>query len=140
MTSPLLHGSCVAIAGQGVLLLGASGSGKSDLALRLIDRGAVLVGDDYLHVECSDKAVLVRPAPRLAGQIEVRNLGICTIAHQDVATIALVVRLDGTPERLPAEETEIVQGIVLPRLTLNAYEASAPIKVEWALQQKRIPV
>ncbi|MEY3906493.1 MAG: hypothetical protein RIR59_1316, partial [Pseudomonadota bacterium] len=49
MTQPLLHGTCIAIKDQGVLILGASGAGKSDLALRLIDRGAALVGDDYLE-------------------------------------------------------------------------------------------
>lgn len=140
MSANLIHGSCVAIGQEGVLLLGASGSGKSDLALRLMDRGALLVGDDYLAAEIRNSALWVQPAPRLAGLIEVRNLGLCTTQHLTEARIALVVRLDDTPQRLPLDETEIVQGIGLPRLILNAYEASAPIKVEWALQQRRSSV
>ncbi len=140
MTANLLHGSCVAIGQDGVLLLGASGSGKSDLALRLMNRGALLVGDDYLVPDVRDSALWVRPAPRLAGMIEVRNLGLCTAQYLAEARIALVVRLDGTPQRLPVDEIEIVQGIGLPRLILNAYEASAPIKVDWALQHRRSSV
>ncbi len=140
MSDSLIHGSCVAIGQQGVLLLGASGSGKSDLALRLMDRGALLVGDDYLVTDVRDTGLWVKPAQRLAGMIEVRNVGLCTTQHINEARIALVVRLDAPPQRLPEDETEFVQGIGLPRLILNAYEASAPIKVEWALQHQRSSV
>jgi serine kinase of HPr protein (carbohydrate metabolism regulator) len=105
-----------------------------------MDRGALLVGDDYLVPDVRDSALWVRPAPRLAGMIEVRNLGLCTAQYLAEARIALVVRLDGTPQRLPVDEIEIVQGIGLPRLILNAYEASAPIKVDWALQHRRSSV
>jgi len=77
--------------------------------------------------EIRNSALWVQPAPRLAGLIEVRNLGLCTTQHLNEARIALVVRLDDTPQRLPLDETENVQGIGLPRLILNAYEASAPI-------------
>ena len=140
MSDSLIHGSCVSIGQQGVLLLGVSGSGKSDLALRLMDRGALLVGDDYLVPDVRDTGLWVKPAPRLAGMIEVRNVGLCTTQHINEARIALVVRLDAPPQRLPEDETEFVQGIGLPRLILNAYEASAPIKVEWALQHQRSSV
>lgn len=138
MTAQFIHGTCVVHFGQAVLLVGASGSGKSDLALRLIDRGAKLVGDDYLEADVRADALWVRPAPRLAGLIEVRNVGICAVDHLDEARVDLLVRLDTPPERLPQEQAESIFGVSLPRLCLNAYEASAPIKVEFALNQKRM--
>ena len=138
MTAPLIHGTCVIVHGHGVLIVGASGSGKSDLALRLLDRGAELVGDDYLEAHVKDAALYLRPAPKLAGKLEVRHLGICDMPYRPEARIALVIRLDGTPQRLPDAAYETLLGIDLPRLCLNANEASAPIKVELALNQARI--
>lgn len=138
MTNALLHGTCILHRGQGILLLGASGSGKSDLAVRLLDRGANLVGDDYLEAEVRQGALWVRPAPTLAGLIEVRHIGICRVDHQPEACIDLIVRLDAEPARLPDAESENLLGLVLPRISLNAYEASAPLKLEFALNQKRM--
>lgn len=137
MRAPLIHGTCVALQEKGVLLLGASGSGKSDLALRLIDRGAVLVGDDYLEADVRATELWVRPVPRLAGMIEVRNVGILQFPFLAEVPIRLIVSLDHTPQRLPEHETETLHGIVLPRLNLKGYEASAPLKVELGLRHER---
>lgn len=133
--SLLQHGSCVAVDGKGVLLLGASGSGKSDLALRLMDRGARLVADDYIALRVEKGALIAQAPAKLKDMIEVRGVGLCRAAALDEATLHLIVHLDQPVERLPYAATETLLGIPLPVMHLCATEASAPIKVEWALAQ-----
>jgi len=137
MTAPvrLLHATCVCINGKGVLIMGPSGFGKSDLALRLIDRGAVLVGDDYVEVHAVNGRLTADVPERIKGKLEVRGIGLCSFPFQDSATINLIVRLGETVERFPQQLIEEVEGISIPQLRLNAYEASAPNKVELALAQ-----
>lgn len=136
MTSaPPVHATCVACEGQGVLLIGPSGSGKSDLALRLIDRGARLVGDDYVHLYAQDGQVWAKADDRLRDKIEVRGVGICHIPALESAPLALVVRLGEPPERLPSPQTETLAGLRVPLMQLIAYEMSTPIKIELALEQ-----
>lgn len=120
-----LHASCIARDRAGVLLLGCPGSGKSDLALRLIGRGFVLVGDD--QVIFSDG--FIRPAPALAGLLEVRGLGIMRLPFLPEARLSLVVRL-AEPERLPHPERHETGA---PVITLDAFAASAPDTVALAL-------
>ena len=134
MTS-VLHASCVAIDGRGVLLTGASGSGKSDLALRLIDRGATLVGDDGVVVEARDGRLHARPGPNIEGQMEVRGLGILAFPALREAPLALVVTLDQPVQRMPDEylPVRVIEGLTLPMIALDPFEASAPVKVEKAL-------
>ena len=120
-----LHGSCVARDGAGVLLLGSPGSGKSDLALRLIGRGFILVGDDQLIVS----AGIIRSAPALAGLLEVRGLGILRLPFQPQARLTLVVRL-AEPERLPSPERHETGA---PVIAINPFAASAPDIVALAL-------
>ena len=74
-----VHGTCIAIDGDGVLLRGPSGSGKSDLALRLIDSGAMLVGDDQLQLSRMGDQLIVRPPDLLSGQLEIRGIGIVPV-------------------------------------------------------------
>ena len=111
-----IHASCILLgqagagfkapAEAGILLLGASGSGKSDLALRLIAAGAELVADDRTELEIEDGALVAGPPHALAGLMEVRNLGIVALPPRPKARIALVVDLgpDGPPVRLPEPE------------------------------------
>jgi serine kinase of HPr protein (carbohydrate metabolism regulator) len=133
VTAPV-HATCVAIGGRGVLILGESGAGKSDLAMRLIDRGARLVSDDYTRLE-NDAGALVASAPgTIAGKMEVRGLGIVTMPYQDRATIALAVRL-GVEERMPDAATLTLAGVAVPQVTIDPRAPSAPIKVEWAMEQ-----
>jgi ABC-type glutathione transport system ATPase component len=115
-SSEMLHASTVAIDGQAVLITGVSGSGKSDLALRLIDRGAS------------------SPA-RIKGKLEVRGIGVIDCAAFDSAPAALIVRIDEVPLRMPEDSIQIIAGISLPTIALAPFEASAPIKVELALRQ-----
>jgi HPr kinase/phosphorylase len=121
-----LHGSCAARGEAGVLLIGAPGSGKSDLVLRLIDRGFVLVADDQLDIEGGAAS-----APEaLAGLIEVRGLGILRVPYLARARLALVVSLQ-RPERLPMPAR--YNNLDLPMISLDAWAASAPLLVELAL-------
>jgi len=130
----VLHASCVAIGGRGVLLTGGSGVGKSDLALRLIDRGATLVGDDGVAVAARAGRLHARPGPNIEGQIEVRGLGILTLPWKE-APLALAVALDQPVPRMPEEllPVQLIEGLALPLIALDPFESSAPVKVEKAL-------
>jgi len=130
----VLHASCVAIGGRGVLLTGGSGAGKSDLALRLIDRGAILVGDDGVVVAARDGRLHARPGSNIEGQIEVRGLGILAFPWKE-APIALAVALDQPVPRMPEEllPVQLIEGLTLPLIALDPFESSAPVKVEKAL-------
>lgn len=131
-----IHATCVAVRGRGVLIAGPSGAGKSDLALRLIDRGAVLVADDHTQLDRVGDELIASVAPTIAGMIEVRGLGIVAMPHRDAVAVALLVALDGVVERLPERPTERrIAGIAVPMLPLAGFEASAPIKVELALER-----
>ena len=99
----LLHATCVAIDGRGVLLMGKPGSGKSDLALRLIDRGALLVADDSTLVEPANGRLRATCPATIAGKLEVRGIGIVTLPSRGAAEIALCVALDEPPERMPPD-------------------------------------
>ncbi|HEX7874252.1 MAG TPA: HPr kinase/phosphatase C-terminal domain-containing protein [Sphingobium sp.] len=131
-----LHATSVAIDGQVVLLMGASGFGKSDLALRLIDRGASLVSDDYTLLAPCEGQLRASPPPTIAGKMEVRHIGIVAMPHVHNLPVALAIRLDDKPERMPDPTLRIIlQGIAVPLIRLDAREASAPIKVELALRR-----
>ena len=133
----ILHATAVATAtGQGwraVLLRGPSGSGKSDLALRLMERGWRLVGDDYVEAWASGAGLFAAPASRLAGVVEARGVGLTGAANLTVARVGLVVDCEAPPDRLPELTSEAIDGVVLPRLSLSALEASAPQKIMAAL-------
>jgi serine kinase of HPr protein (carbohydrate metabolism regulator) len=136
LSSETLHASCVAIAGRAVLIEGPSGAGKSDLALRLIDRGAVLVSDDYTLTQRIDKALLASAPTTIAGIMEVRGLGIQQMAHVDRVPVALMVVVGEPVERMPEPgRGRKIAGIDIPLVVLAALEASAPIKVEMALAE-----
>jgi serine kinase of HPr protein (carbohydrate metabolism regulator) len=119
-----------------VLLTGPSGAGKSDLALRLIDRGATLISDDQTEVTVVDGHLLASAPATIMGQIEVRGLGIVAVAQVSETPVALIVTLGGPVERMPPDRTaHIIAGISLPLVALDAFEGSAPIKVELALRR-----
>lgn len=134
-----VHASCVAVDGCGVLLLGPPGSGKSDLALRLIDGGAVLVADDRVDIRAVEDRLEAAPPETLAGRMEVRGLGILAVAWQPRATLGLAVELlaDGRPRRLPEPAERRFAGIALPLVRLAPFEASAAAKVRLAVRAAR---
>ncbi len=134
LSSDVVHASCVAIRGKAVLLAGRSGSGKSDLALRLIDRGATLVSDDYTELRRRDGQLFATPPLRIAGQIEVRGVGIIEMSHDAEAKVALLIDIDGEIERMPTPATRRLAGCDVPLAALAPLEPSAPIKVELLLK------
>lgn len=136
----LIHASCVAIGGRAVLLGGASGAGKSDLALRLIDRGASLVSDDYTELRRRDGRLLARAPVTIAGKIEVRGLGILDLPPVADVPVCLYADLDASPERLPEATTMWLAGEEIPRVALAALEGSAALKLEQALVRFGLPL
>jgi HPr kinase/phosphorylase len=136
---PTVHASAVLVGDRAVLIRGPSGSGKSRLAFDLILAGrsgqvppAILVGDDRVHLDTSAGNLMVRPAPELAGLIEIRGLGIRRIEHVGEAVVGLVVDLaaeDGA--RMPAAEalTIRIDGVELPRIPVNLRYSPLPLIV-----------
>ena len=135
-----IHAVAVALAGRCVLLIGPSGVGKSDLALRMIDRGWRLVADDRVVVTVHGGLAWASAPSAIAGFIEVRGVGIVTEAAVAEAAIALVIDLGTGPERFPDARTWDVAGVAVPLLALAAHEQSAPLKIERALQHHGIGV
>jgi len=141
----LVHGTCVAFGPRAALIRGRPGSGKSDLALRFLalpmEGGdlPLLIADDQVWVEVRDGNAVASAPGTIAGQIEVRGLGITEAPSAPSAPIKLVcdlVGMDGVPRIRPDpwERTEIA-GVAIPMLRLWAFEASAPLKLKMALLQ-----
>lgn len=130
-----IHGTCVLVLGIGVLLRGPSGSGKSDLALRLIEAGAHLVADDRVDLRWEGEQLMARAPERLRGVLEVRGVGLVTMPHVETTALALVVDLvpPDRIERLPDPTVAPLCGGSLPRLTLAPFEVSAAAKLKAAV-------
>lgn len=135
-----VHASCVAIGGRGILLAGRSGAGKSDLALRLIDRGARLVSDDYTELRRVGDTLLARAPAAIAGKIELRGVGIVELEPEPDVAVCLFADLDSAPERLPEPAAVRIAGIDVPSVALSALEPSAPLKLEQALVKFGLPL
>lgn len=131
----LLHASCVGIHGRAVLITGASGAGKSDLSLRLVDRGAVLVSDDQVELSVASGQLLAGAPARIAGKLEVRGVGIVAMAHAGPMPVALLIDLNAAPDRMPEPGSRELCGVPIPAIALSPHEPSAPIKVELALRE-----
>jgi HPr kinase/phosphorylase len=131
-----LHATTVAIDGAGVMLRGPSGSGKSDLALRLIDRGARLVADDRTVLSLCEGMVQASAPPGSGAKMEVRGLGVVRVPDAAPAPLRLVVDLapGGDFERMPTGAWATLLGVPIPMLRLDAFEASADAKVRLAVR------
>jgi serine kinase of HPr protein (carbohydrate metabolism regulator) len=133
--SRLHQAGCVAIGGRGVLIEGAPGTGKSSLALALIDRGAILVGDDGVSLEARDGTLFASPAQNIAGLIEVRNVGIVTRPTVAAIPVALVLRLDpAAPRHVDQAERVNIAGIKLPMIRLWPDSPVLALRAELALE------
>jgi HPr kinase/phosphorylase len=123
--SATVHATAVLVGAKALLIRGQPGSGKSRLALRLLQAALPfvrLIGDDRVHLAAQSGRLLVRPAENLAGLIEIRGLGICRLPFEALAVIGIVLDLGAATDRMPdqaALETEI-SGITLPRLAVPA--------------------
>lgn len=136
MSPPLKHqATCVAIAGRAVLIEGAPGTGKSSLALALIDRGAVLVGDDGVLLEAQGARLLVSPVPATAGLLEVRGLGLVPMPVAAAVPAALVIVLDpDAPRFIEAAEAALRHGAALPLVRLWPGSPVLALRAELALR------
>lgn len=132
-----VHATCVDFGHAAALLRGPAGAGKSDLALRLIDRGALLVADDQVELEARRGALWARPPAALAGKLEVRGYGVVEVPHVAKARVRLVVDLAGPEpiERMPEPAVCELEGVRLPLIRLNAFEASAAAKLRLLARQ-----
>jgi len=136
LSSETLHASTVALDGRAVMICGPSGSGKSDLALRLLDRGFTLVSDDQTIVRRSGEKLVASAPSTIAGKLEIRGIGIVPMKHVDDVPIALLVELTSDIQRLPDDERERpVLGIPVPLISVDAMTASAASKVALALDR-----
>jgi HPr kinase/phosphorylase len=133
----LVHATTVDIAGCGVLILGESGAGKSDLALRLIADGALLVADDQTEVEIAGEALRAYSPKTIAGLIEVRGVGVVRAPAKAATRLRLAVSLIVTvPARMPESRSWSLPETpkpLIPLIELGAFEASAAEKVRRAL-------
>ena len=147
----LLHGTTIALGSRAAIIVGPSGSGKSDLALRCLavparepfGDGAHLVSDDQTIIELIGDRLVATAPPAIQGRLEVRGLGIITVPVTARAELMLVAELvDEVPERMPPRppRTLRVHDWPVPVITLQPFEASAPLKLLVALQQMEDPI
>jgi serine kinase of HPr protein (carbohydrate metabolism regulator) len=149
-SAPLLvHGTAVALGPLAALIRGASGSGKSDLALRCLGVPAGLLTGGVARLVADDQVVVTRDAhgvrlsapPTIAGKLEVRGLGIVEVGQVEAAQLALVVDLvaPASVERMPDEQTCTIAGFEVPLIALAPFEASAPLKLLLCLRRFSAP-
>jgi len=135
-TPLVLQASAVAIGGRALLIEGPPGSGKSSLALALIDRGAGLIGDDAVALDRDGDMLIAAPPPNIAGLLEVRGVGLARLPVAAPAPVALIVTLgSGAAERLP--ETlpfRIIAGVRVPVLAFDPGIIAPAARAEWALK------
>jgi len=133
----MLHqASAVAIGERALLIEGPPGSGKSSLALALIDRGAVLIGDDGVSLAGADGRILASPAPAIAGLLEVRNVGLLQYPVAERVRVALVLRLDREAERLPDGPASVeLLGCRVPLVRLWPDSPVLPLRAMAALSR-----
>ena len=134
----LIHATTLQLGAHGVMLLGDSGSGKSDLALRLIAEGALLVSDDQTLITISDGRLIASAPKTIAGRIEARHLGILPAPQIESAVVRLAAKLTGGPiERMPETAVWAPPGVTspphIPLIALSPFEPSAAVKLTMAL-------
>ena len=136
LSSETLHASTVAVDGRAVMITGPSGSGKSDLALRLLDRGFTLVSDDQTIVKKIGARLVASAPPTIRGKLEIRGVGIVDMDMVEDVPVALVVELTSDIQRLPDDSrSRLILGTSIPLISVDALTASAPSKVSLALDR-----
>ncbi len=132
--SELIHqASCVAIGERALLIEGLPGSGKSSLALALIDRGATLVGDDGVVLVNRNGILWAEPPPNTAGLLEIRNVGLVQMEARGAA-VALLIRLDpDAPRFIETAEMQEICGVPIPTVHLYPDSPVLALRAEWAM-------
>ena len=130
------HATAVAYYGSGILIRGPSGSGKSDLALRLIDDDADLIADDRVVIKVVGKELRLSPPESISGLIEVRGIGVVKIKTVRDIPLCLVVELEPSnqTQRMPEIKEESIKDISIPIININAFESSALAKIKIVLR------
>ncbi len=133
----VLHASSISLNNQGILITGQPGTGKSTLALQLIDRGAILISDDQTIIMCEGDQLTLSPPPAIQGLIEVRGIGICEFPFQEDVPFKLCVELcaDTPLERLPDPLFVEYHGVKVPLLKLIKNDPIGMIKIELKVKQ-----
>ena len=137
MDSKRIHGTSVALGENGLLILGVSGSGKSDLALRLIDSGATLISDD--QTVCMKKANDVRlfSMEKIYGLIEIRGVGLMKVPYIENIKLSMIVELvDKEIDRFSTKKKKILLGLKFPLIKIFSKEASAVAKIKLKLYEE----
>jgi serine kinase of HPr protein (carbohydrate metabolism regulator) len=136
LSAETVHASTVATEGRAVLITGPSGSGKSDLTLRLLDRGFSLVSDDQTIVKRRGDQLVASAPANIAGKLEIRGIGIVEMDTVSDVPVALIVELTSEIQRLPDDSRERpILGVPLPLISVDAMTASAPSKVALGLDR-----
>ena len=137
LSSETVHASAVALEGRAVLITGPSGSGKSDLALRLLDRGFALVSDDQTIVRREGDRLIAKAPATISGKLEIRGIGIVEMEAVSDVPIAMLVDLTSEIQRLPPDDRRErpVLGISIPLISVDALTASAASKVALGLDR-----
>jgi serine kinase of HPr protein (carbohydrate metabolism regulator) len=136
LSAETLHASTVATGGRAVVITGPSGSGKSDLALRLLDRGFTLVSDDQTVLKRDGDRLLASAPANIAGKLEIRGIGIVDMDTVSEIPVALLVELTSDIQRIPDDSRERpIVGVPVPLISIDAMAASAPSKVALALDR-----
>jgi len=136
MANTLLHATCIELEGKGVLLAGEPGTGKSDLALRLIERGAQLVADDQTELRIENGQLMASSPAAIAGMLEVRNIGLLRLPYAPSAPIVLYVELlpsTAELERMPEADSLFLLDRPVRKLRLHGHEAGTAAKIKAAL-------
>src|SRR4051812_5162698 len=136
LSAETVHASPLASDGRAVLITGPSGSGKSDLTLRLLDRGFTLVSDDQTIVKREGDRLVASAPANIAGKLEIRGIGIVDMDNVGNVPVALLVELTSDIQRLPDDSrVRPILGVPLPLVSVDAMAASAPSKVALALDR-----
>lgn len=126
-----LHATSVVFCGRGLLICGPSGSGKSDLALRIMDAGGSLIADDYTDVVVDGGKVMAAAPAATAGMMEVRGVGLLKVPAIRTARIDMVLECvkPESVERMPDKEMHMIEDVPLPKWRINPFESSAVAKI-----------
>lgn len=129
----LVQASAVAIDGRAVMIEGSPGIGKSSLALALIDRGAVLIGDDGLRLRRDEGTVIASPPPHISGKLEIRHVGIADVPVTS-AQLCLIISLKTDAPRLIGDAVRRdILDVNIPAITLPAHDPILALRTQWAL-------
>lgn len=134
MTSKNLYATSISIEDNGIMIIGSSGSGKSDLALRLIDSGGTLISDDRTVCERKDNKIFLFTLKEIKGLIEVRGVGIIKVPYVENVQLKLLVSLtEEKLDRLPRIKNKKIFNISIPQIKISAKDISAVAKIKLKL-------